>query len=265
MSSKAGLLLAVTFLLQSAVARIDLSGCTSSTAGASLIWYVPDTGEICAPLDCGGGRAPPITTRPGCAQYSGTATYSPSYLPGYGSYPTSAPTEYGVYTTLPGSIISDPPSTLPSSVPQSYDTSLYWVQTTGISQPTDAVILYPTSGYSYDNSLYWVQTTGISQPTDSIILYPTSGYSYPGASGISSALESPTTSVIATQSTSALSPAVGRSSTDATSAAAGTTQTSRTGAGATAASAFTGGASQPSGMARAAGWAFGAAAGIAML
>lgn len=75
-------LFAILFRLS--LARTDLSGCVSSTAGASLVWYVPDTGETCEFLDCGGGRAPPKTTVPGCAAYSGTATYSPSYLPGYG-------------------------------------------------------------------------------------------------------------------------------------------------------------------------------------
>ena len=71
-----------------ALARTDLSGCTSSETvaygGASMIYYVPGTGEICAFLDCGGGTAPPKTTVPGCPLYSGTASYEPSYLSGYG-------------------------------------------------------------------------------------------------------------------------------------------------------------------------------------
>lgn len=66
------------------LARTDLTGCTStsvsSPAGASIAWYVPETGEICDLLDCGGGRAPPKTTVPGCPLYSGTASYSPLYL-----------------------------------------------------------------------------------------------------------------------------------------------------------------------------------------
>ncbi|KAI1761948.1 hypothetical protein GGR53DRAFT_448034 [Hypoxylon sp. FL1150] len=87
---------ATTLLLLAvpAAAKTDLSGCVSSETvaygGASLIWYVPGSGEICAFLDCGGGMAPPKTTVPGCAAYSGTATYSPSYLPGYGAEATSA-------------------------------------------------------------------------------------------------------------------------------------------------------------------------------
>lgn len=69
---------------QVVLARTDLTGCTStsvsSPAGASIAWYVPETGEVCDLLDCGGGRAPPKTTVPGCPLYSGTASYSPSYL-----------------------------------------------------------------------------------------------------------------------------------------------------------------------------------------
>ena len=40
-------------------------------------WYNPGTGEVCDPLNCGGGRAGPfITDRPGCPHYSGTEIYS---------------------------------------------------------------------------------------------------------------------------------------------------------------------------------------------
>ena len=81
---------AVVGLISSANAKTDLAGCTyydtvvKPTNGdysyASRIYYVPDTGEVCAFLDCGGGRAPPKTTVPGCPQYKGTATYSPSFI-----------------------------------------------------------------------------------------------------------------------------------------------------------------------------------------
>ncbi|KAI3322381.1 hypothetical protein HD806DRAFT_123157 [Xylariaceae sp. AK1471] len=88
------LALAGLLLAGHATAKTDLAGCVSSETvaygGASLIWYVPDSGEICAFLDCGGGRAPPKTTVPGCPSYDGTATYSPSFLPGFGDATTSA-------------------------------------------------------------------------------------------------------------------------------------------------------------------------------
>ncbi|KAI7548233.1 hypothetical protein KC331_g4538 [Hortaea werneckii] len=90
---KTSILLPATFATL-ALARTDLVGCTStdvsSPAGASYAWYVPGTGELCDPLDCGGGRAPPKYDVPGCPQYTGTESYSPSYLPGYGSA-TAAP------------------------------------------------------------------------------------------------------------------------------------------------------------------------------
>jgi len=88
-----------------AAARTDLSGCVSSETiaygGASLLWYVPGTGEICEFLDCGGGRAPPATTVPGCPLYSGTATYSPSYLPSYKDGAASSTTYVSSTSTAP--------------------------------------------------------------------------------------------------------------------------------------------------------------------
>ena len=79
-----------------ALAKTDMEGCTSSATvaygGASMIFWVPDTGEICSFLDCGGGRAPPKTTVPGCGNYVGTATYTPDYMPGWGADATPTPT-----------------------------------------------------------------------------------------------------------------------------------------------------------------------------
>lgn len=76
-------------LATSAVARTDLDGCTyydsvvkpkDDWAYATRVWYVPDTGELCQFLDCGGGRAPPKYTVPGCPLYTGTETYSPTFI-----------------------------------------------------------------------------------------------------------------------------------------------------------------------------------------
>ncbi|KAK0709279.1 hypothetical protein B0T26DRAFT_678724 [Lasiosphaeria miniovina] len=97
------ILVAIVLLCASpALARTDLSGCVSTQVifeqfAASLIWYVPGTGEICSFIDCGGGRAPPKTTVPGCAGYDGTATVTPSFLSGF---PRAAAT--GTATTAPG-------------------------------------------------------------------------------------------------------------------------------------------------------------------
>lgn len=40
----------------------------------------PDTGAICDALDCGGGRAPPKTTVPGCPLYSGPLPSTTRFL-----------------------------------------------------------------------------------------------------------------------------------------------------------------------------------------
>ncbi|KAE8315609.1 hypothetical protein BDV41DRAFT_178577 [Aspergillus transmontanensis] len=84
-----------------AAARTDLDGCTKSATvnqwgEASMIWYVPDTGEICDFPDCGGGRAPPKYNQPGCAAYTGTETLTPSYLPGWGPNGKVAPSTSAV-------------------------------------------------------------------------------------------------------------------------------------------------------------------------
>ncbi|KAI1918182.1 hypothetical protein LOZ53_000403 [Ophidiomyces ophidiicola] len=68
-----------------AFAKTNLQGCTSTTSVDSFsravnVWYVPGTGEVCELLDCGGGRAPPKYSVPGCAAYTGTETYSPRFL-----------------------------------------------------------------------------------------------------------------------------------------------------------------------------------------
>jgi hypothetical protein len=72
-----------------ALAKTDIQGCTyfddvytppHGYPYATRTWYVPDTGEICELLECGGGRAPPKTTLPGCPAYEGTETYSPRFL-----------------------------------------------------------------------------------------------------------------------------------------------------------------------------------------
>lgn len=76
-------------LASTVLAKTDIGDCTyidgvyTPAHGypyATRTWYLPDTGEICEILDCGGGRAPPKTTVPGCDAYEGTATYSPSFL-----------------------------------------------------------------------------------------------------------------------------------------------------------------------------------------
>lgn len=106
------LLPATLSLLGTAHARTDLGGCISSATTnqwheASMIWYIEDTGEICDIPDCGGGRAPPKYDNPACPNYTGTATYEPSYLKGYGPGATATKTtarETGAESTATGTV-----------------------------------------------------------------------------------------------------------------------------------------------------------------
>ncbi|KAM0426718.1 hypothetical protein ACHAPT_008034 [Fusarium lateritium] len=81
-------ILLAALLAVPALAKTDMEGCTSydsilyqgNSPYVSKIFYLPDTGEVCEFLDCGGGRAPPKTTVPGCGSYEGTETYSPRFI-----------------------------------------------------------------------------------------------------------------------------------------------------------------------------------------
>ena len=89
------LLSTLSLLTPTIQARTDLAGCTSTATRnqwneASVLWYVPGTGEICDFPDCGGGRAPPKYDNPACPGYTGTASYEPTYLPGFGKATATA-------------------------------------------------------------------------------------------------------------------------------------------------------------------------------
>ncbi|KAG7127502.1 hypothetical protein HYQ44_000060 [Verticillium longisporum] len=105
------LFISTILLVAPVLAKTDLAGCTYSDsvvtpAGgfpyATRIWFVEDTGEICEFLDCGGGRAPPKTTVPGCGSYEGTDTYSPRFL---------APSTTSVAAASTAEVISEAPTT----------------------------------------------------------------------------------------------------------------------------------------------------------
>ncbi|KAJ0155855.1 hypothetical protein CTA2_12847 [Colletotrichum tanaceti] len=112
----------LAILATAVLAKTDLAGCVSSdsivtptqggTPYATRVWYLPDTGEICAALDCGGGRAPPKTTVPGCASYEGTDTYSPSFLP----LKTTAAATDGVAQTILPTIVTSVPETATTAI-----------------------------------------------------------------------------------------------------------------------------------------------------
>lgn len=85
---RASTLFTISALSAAVYAKTDLAGCTSSVIvedGSRIVqWWVPETGEICSGLDCGGGRGPVKQDVPGCPAYTGTLEYEPSFLPGGG-------------------------------------------------------------------------------------------------------------------------------------------------------------------------------------
>lgn len=103
----------LALLASSAFAKTDIKGCTSFTSKVTVrpepgygntydtvIWYVSDTLEICAGVDCGGGRAPPKSV-PGCPLYEGTETVTPKFLDEDPMKPTEAPESTVVKATAP--------------------------------------------------------------------------------------------------------------------------------------------------------------------
>ncbi|OJD19320.1 hypothetical protein AJ78_00679 [Emergomyces pasteurianus Ep9510] len=74
-------------------------------------WYDPDDGQICDPLDCGGGRAPVKYNVPGCAAYTGTETRatSASYLSCW-PFTTKTPSDTASPTGTEASVTGGAPS-----------------------------------------------------------------------------------------------------------------------------------------------------------
>ncbi|KZL85865.1 siderophore biosynthesis protein [Colletotrichum incanum] len=122
------------------LAKTDTEGCTSFTSTVTvrpspgygntyetIVWYVPETLEICAGVDCGGGRAPPRQV-PGCPAYSGTETVTASFLAtNPAAKPTAAPT---VFSTMTSKIYGDEESKKASLTPTRTSTVIKVVTTT---------------------------------------------------------------------------------------------------------------------------------------
>lgn len=157
--------LALLSLASSILAKTDLAGCTSTKAATGIVYWMPDTGEICQLLDCGGGRAPPKTDVPGCAAYEGSAPYQPSFMPGWPQIggTVTAPSESvptsGILTDT--SVFSPPPpaaapttlETLPSPTPSSTalaDTTTTLQTDAPVSSSVPTGLVFDTSAATRD-------------------------------------------------------------------------------------------------------------------
>ncbi|KAL4989112.1 hypothetical protein BDW68DRAFT_176232 [Aspergillus falconensis] len=102
-------LLSTVSLVGTVYARTTLEGCTfaetvSERNEYSIVWYVPETGEICDVPVCGGGLDPFDYDNPACPEYTGTAPYEPSYLEEYEPRPTAVTAE----TAMDAAVTSAP-------------------------------------------------------------------------------------------------------------------------------------------------------------
>ena len=163
-SSTVGLVL--LSLASSILAKTDLAGCTSTRAATGIVYWVPESGEICQLLDCGGGRAPPKTDVPGCAAYEGSAPYQPSFLPGFGGTVTASsetvPTS-GLLTDT--SVLSTPAAAASTTLATSTATL---ADTTSTLQTGAAVTGLSTSGLLFDTSATTRDATNVISITSAI-------------------------------------------------------------------------------------------------
>ncbi|GJD03433.1 siderophore biosynthesis protein [Colletotrichum higginsianum] len=201
-------LLPVLAFTVAVLAKTDLEGCTSFTSTVTVnpspgygntyetvIWYVPDTLEICAGVDCGGGRAPPRKV-PGCPAYSGTETVTASFLPTNPAAirPTATPTATPTaFTTALGETDADKDTATTSAAIVSKRTStvimiVTTTLSTGQASGTKHAIgsVDPTDGASRGNGT--ASATTRATVTSTITTTPAAGGSgsESGAAGASS-------------------------------------------------------------------------------
>ncbi|KAM7202628.1 hypothetical protein V8F20_004417 [Naviculisporaceae sp. PSN 640] len=106
-------------------------------------YYDPDTGEICPNMDCGGGRAPPKTDKPGCPFYKGTElpktekSYLQCWTPSTSAVTTTVPilTSIGDIETGTSTILGPLPTTVSPGSTQPGGESSSTSTTSGGSAP----------------------------------------------------------------------------------------------------------------------------------
>ena len=160
-------------ILLLAAARVSAIGCSTHTYGTCedniVHWYDPDDGQICDPLDCGGGRAPVKYNVPCCAAYTGTeaCVTAPSYMPCFAkstsAVEVSESTEVSVTTT---EVIASPTeATVTSATATASQTSAVGV-TTG-SQSSSSVVSTTAPPIIGSTSQPVLSSNGTLAPTSS--------------------------------------------------------------------------------------------------
>ncbi|KAJ4307744.1 hypothetical protein N0V84_012523 [Fusarium piperis] len=119
-------------------------------------WFDPEDGQICDPLDCGGGRAPP-KKNPGCAGYTGTEVRTISYLSCWKASATEGfvsaepTTEAEVETETDGESDTQPAETESSESSPSTTTTVDSSTATSAAATTSAATLSTQTQNSTEN------------------------------------------------------------------------------------------------------------------
>lgn len=132
-------------MLASSAAAVNCETHSFTTCADKIVhWFDPDTGEICDPLDCGGGRAPPKTDVPGCPMYTGTETRgtTPSYLPCWTPSATATATTESTSSTSSSSSGNVVTETSTSTVS---DSSVVVVTSTSTETPGSSAVATPST------------------------------------------------------------------------------------------------------------------------
>ncbi|KAK3381931.1 hypothetical protein B0H63DRAFT_216395 [Podospora didyma] len=243
----AAAILFLGFAPAGALAKTDYAGCTSTEVlfnqiYTSILHFLPDTGEICQYVDCGGGRAPPKTV-PGCPAYKGTDTVTPSWYAGY--------TKVGGRPAIPTILKTPPVAILPKPEQTSTPAAVTTTGPVTTVQPPPAV----TSDPAVESSSTTNAPTAATESDVLLTIQTSLPSSAASLSSVPPALEVSSSAAVSsgflnsTLSTSSSSTSR-RTSTTRTSTAASTTSTS------------TGGAAAPTGAARE---VLGVVAGMAVL
>ncbi|KAL2878424.1 hypothetical protein SGCOL_006398 [Colletotrichum sp. CLE4] len=156
------------------LAKTDLADCislTSTIPGPSgnsiktVIYYAPDTLEICTTLDCGGTDNAIGKKIPGCPGFSGTGTITKSFLP---SCATVKPPTMTVTQTLapPGSNSGVGSTTVTVTPPTTTSTIVKTVTTSPTLSFTASGQSGFTTGTSGADSTLVTSTEGEAAPTE---------------------------------------------------------------------------------------------------
>lgn len=142
-------------------------------------WFDPETGQICDPHDCGGGRAPPRKDVPGCPFYTGTDTLatSASFLSCWTGFATPSsivsatpkPVETTTTTTAEAPVetkgLSSSPSNFATATPSTVTQETGFVRQSVTATPSPSTTESPSNSSSDLLSVSGTETASPAEAT----------------------------------------------------------------------------------------------------